>query len=145
MSHVGIFWFVPSDEPGTSTLVADMTPIAEAPDYAGFKTHDRGHSEYWSGLAYQGAAALRRQGLPHLIVTVEYETYPRGRIVFDPSRQHYMIYADRGLHKRAFIAAILQRFGIEKGSYTVLGDLHYSRSRPVPAPAPRAVGPLTRR
>lgn len=136
MSHVGIFWFVPSDEPGTSTLVADMTPIAEAPDYAGFKTHDRGHSEYWSRLARQGAARLRQQRLPQLIATVEYEIYPRGRIVFDPARQHYTIYADRRLHKRAFIVAILQRFGIGKGSYTVLGDLHYSRSRPVHSPKP---------
>jgi hypothetical protein len=50
-----------------------MTPVADAPDYGDLKTHDRGHHEYWSGLARLGDTRLRQLGLPTLIATAPYE------------------------------------------------------------------------
>lgn len=136
MSNVGIFWFVPANIHDLSALVTDMTPIAEASDYAGLKTHDRGHYEYWSSLARLGPRGLRLQGLPRVIATAEYETYPRGRIVYDPSRAHFTIYADRQLHKPTYIAWITALFDIPDGGYSVEGDQHYARSLPVGPPKP---------
>lgn len=134
MSNVGIFWFVPSNIATTSTMVYDLTPIAEASDYAGFLTHDRGHHEYWESLTRLGPRRLRANGDPTIIASAEYEAYPRGRVVYDPSRQHFTIYADRRLHGQAFIDVILLWFDIPAGSYSVQGDQHYTNSLPVRAP-----------
>jgi hypothetical protein len=135
MSAVGIFWFVPSDIPGTSTILADMTPLAEASEYAGLKTHDRGHYEFWSELAESGSSGLRAQGLPEIIATTEYETFPRGRIVYDPGRQLFTIYADRRLHKSEFLRAVQAAFGISPREYRLMADQHYAKSKSIPPPS----------
>ncbi|AYJ86899.1 hypothetical protein D3Y57_14320 [Sphingomonas paeninsulae] len=134
MSNVGIFWFVPSNVPLTSTMIYDLTPIAEASGYAGLKTHDRGHYEYWSSLASLGSNKLRGRGEPTIIARSEYEAYPRGRVVYDPSRQHFIIYADRRLHGQEFIDVILLWFDIPAGRFSVKGDQHYANTLPVRLP-----------
>ena len=134
MSFVGIFWFVPSDEPGFSTIVIDATPIDTASDYAGLKTHEGGHYEFWSGLARLGTRGLQATGLPTIIAEEEYETYPRGRVVFEPLAQRFRIYADARLHSRAFITAVCLEFGIRYEQAPVFRDPHYARSKPIGPP-----------
>lgn len=136
MSFVGIFWFVPSDEPGFSTIVIDATPLDKASEYAGLKTHDRGHYEFWSALARLGTRGLQARGLPVIIAEEEYETYPRGRVVFDPLAKRFRIYADARLHSRVFMAAICLKFGIKGTDVQVLRDAHYAKSKPVGRPHP---------
>jgi hypothetical protein len=135
MSNVGIFWFVPARIFDRSAIVTDMTPIGEASDYAGLKTHDRGHFEYWSSLAALGVRELRERRLPTVIAFTEYETYPRGRIVYYPSREQFTIYADRQLHKRVFIDAVVSAFDLPAGCYSIESDPHYARSEKIGPPA----------
>jgi len=134
MSHVGIFWFVPSNMPGTSTLVADVTSIGLAPVRERLKTPTRSHAAYWSTLAQQSAKILRAHGLPRIIATSAYNTYPRGHVVFDPIQQHYTIYADPHLHREDFIAEIAFYFGISEGRFSVQSDPDYAGNLSVPPP-----------
>ncbi len=135
MSSVGIFWFVP-DGADLSTIVIDATPLDKASDYAGLKTHERGHYEFWSGLAQLGTRGLEARGLPAIIADEEYETYPRGRVIFDPQAKCFRIYADARLHSRPYIAAICLKFGIKEADVQVFRDAHYAKSKPVGRPRP---------
>jgi hypothetical protein len=47
----------------------------------------------------------------------EYEDWPRGRIVFDRSRQLYILYADRKLLTPAMLARIETQFSFAGGTH----------------------------
>ena len=81
---VGIFWFV-GDE-----LVAVACELTNAVPYGDCLTYDGGHAEHWEAWQKAGASSLRASGLPERIATSEYEEYPRGRIVKEPTGSFYM-------------------------------------------------------
>lgn len=124
---VGIFWFI-SDTDGGPTLLADKTPIDAAEPYGECLTHPTGHAEFWDALARLGAAALKARGLPTAPALHEYEEFPRGRIVYWPEDQRFVIYADKRLHHRQLVSQIVAEFGIPTGAYSVQGDPHYRRT-----------------
>ena len=55
----------------------------------------------------------------------EYEDWPRGRIVFDRSRDLFIIYADRKLLTPAMIARIEAQFHLPVDRTEVESDWHY--------------------
>ena len=55
----------------------------------------------------------------------EYEDWPRGRIVFDRSRDLFIIYADRKLLTPATIARIETHFHLPAERTEVQSDWHY--------------------
>ena len=55
----------------------------------------------------------------------EYEDWPRGRIVFDRSRDLYILYADRKLLTPATLARITTQFHLPPQRPEVQSDLHY--------------------
>ena len=75
-----------------------------------------------------------------LVRSYEYEAWPRGRIVFDRSRDLFIRYADRKLITPATIARIAIQFHLPAERTEVQTDLHYqSPETPnVPSTAPSA-------
>jgi len=81
--EVGIFWVVDSKP------VIDGTPLNEAEDYGGFKTHARSHDQMWS--------VFRRNNI--VPRDLEYDEVPRGRVVYDIKTRTFTFYADRCILK----------------------------------------------
>jgi hypothetical protein len=128
---VGIF-FVVETAPGEAQLLAAGCSLEAAEPYGDFLTFPDGHYEVWSGWrnARDSSSALRV-----VVRTYEYEDWPRGRIVFDRSKGHFILYADRKLMRPATIARIQKRFSIPAEQTMVETDFHY-QSRESPRPLP---------
>ena len=62
-----------------------------------------------------------------------YEDWTRGRIVFDQSKDRFVLYADRKLMLPATTARIQKQFSISAEQTTVETDLHYQSSE-MPGP-----------
>ncbi len=124
---VGIFWGIPEPTRGMA-LLADKTPIDQGELYGECITHPNGHYEFWEGLTQLGASALTNRGLPTAPVWHEYEDFPRGRIVYWPKEKRFVIYADKRLQTKTFIAQLVEEFGIPNDSYAVRSDPHYRHS-----------------
>lgn len=120
---VGIFWGVP--DAGHTVLVTDRTSLAEAEVYGDSLTHPRGHYEVWEGWRRLGATTLRRRGLPPAIAAYEYETFPRGRIVYMRPQALFTLYADRRLQRPETVAELVQLFGLTGQRHVVRSDAHY--------------------
>jgi hypothetical protein len=59
------------------------------------------------------------------------KTWPRGRIVFDRSRDVFMLYADRKLLTPAMIARIETKFQLPEERTEIQTDFHY-QSKEIP-------------
>lgn len=125
---VGIFWGCRAQD-GSLLLLADKTPVDQAEDYGDCRTHAIGHAEVWDGLARLGAAGLEKRGLPTTPAWHQYETVPRGRVVYWPQADWFVIYADRRLQGTTFMAQIVAEFGIPPGQHEVKSDPHYRAVR----------------
>jgi hypothetical protein len=89
--HIGIFWLVQTPT-GEARLLTAGRPLDEAEAYGDCLTYSPGHYKAW--------AQWRRDrtldpALRALVRAYEYEDWPRGRIVFDRSRDLFILYADR--------------------------------------------------
>jgi hypothetical protein len=60
-----------------------------------------------------------------LVRSYEYEDWPRGRIVFDQSRDLFIVYADRKLLTPATIARIKAQFHLPTERTEIQNDGHY--------------------
>ena len=121
---VGIFWGVTEQGRGL-ILLADKTPVDQAESYGDCITHSKGHYEYWNELSWLGAAGLTRVGLPTAPAWYEYEDFPRGRIVYWPKTNRFVIYADHRLQTASIIARIVAMYDIPAGCYDIRSDSHY--------------------
>lgn len=121
---VGIFWGI-RDEARTLSLLVDKTPIDQAEEYGECITHPNGHYEFWESLAQLGAPALASRGLSTAPAWHDYEDFPRGRVVYWPQKQRFVIYADKRLQTRCFIERLVAEFGIPDDSYALRSDPHY--------------------
>jgi hypothetical protein len=126
---VGIFWAVETG-PGEARLLTAGCSLESAEPYGDFLTFPDGHYEVWARwrIAKESAPVLRV-----VATTFEYEDWPRGRIVFERSKGHFIIYADRKLMRPETIAQIQKRFSISTEQMTVQTDFHYQSNR---APGP---------
>ena len=64
-----------------------------------------------------------------IVQAYEYEDWPRGRIVFDRTRDLFILYADRKLLTPATIARIATQFHLPADRTEVKSDRHYSEHR----------------
>lgn len=120
---IGIFWRV--KQPSGSKLVSHVVSLEEADDYGDFLTHPSGHYEVWESWKREGVMGIRKMGLPTEIFSTEYEAHPRGRVVFNQTKNLFTIYADKRLQSRDVILEIAKMFGIEKRKYVIKSDSHY--------------------
>lgn len=121
---VGIFWLAPGDD-GRPQLVLQRTPLNEGEQYGDCVGHSTGHYEAWTSWQRLGAAGLRRLDLPQSILTSEYETHPRGRIVYSTPEQAFWVYADRRLQSARTVRLIRSSFGLDDHHTCVRSDAHY--------------------
>jgi hypothetical protein len=132
---VGLFWVV--EEAGSPAVITLAVPCAQAALYGDMLTIDDGHLDCWTQLARRGAPALRAAGRPTAPVWSDYDEWPRGRVLYDCEAQHFVIRADRQLHRPALLSLLAASFGIEMTGTTVFPDEHYRSVRSVSLPQPR--------
>lgn len=90
---VGIFWRV------NGVLVIDRSTLDEAEPYGDCLGHAAGHYERWQEWLALGTARLTANGYPNLILSSEYDQWPRGRIIYETPTQRFVLYADRRLQQ----------------------------------------------
>lgn len=129
---VGPFWVV--EHQGKAALLALVVPLAEADPYGDMLGVDTGHDQYWSGLARRGARALHEAGIPTAPVWSEYDEWPRGRVLYDRVEGKFVVRTDLQLHHPAFLQLVIERFGLDLATTSVLSDDHYRSVRRVPLP-----------
>jgi len=119
--HVGIFWLAQTSN-GETHLLAAGCPLDQAETYGDCLTYGPGHYETW---AHWRRDRTVDRALRALVRSYEYEDWPRGRIVFDRSRDQFILYADRKLLTPAMIARIKKQFHLPAERTEVQSDLHY--------------------
>jgi hypothetical protein len=82
--HVGIFWLMQTPN-GETKLLAAGYPLDQAEPYGDCLTYSPGHYKTWA--QWRRDRTLDPACAP----------WPRGRIVFDRSRDLFVLYADRKL------------------------------------------------
>jgi hypothetical protein len=119
--QVGIFWLVQTTEAEPRLLTAGC-PLDQAKPYGDCLTYGPGHYENWAHWRRDRTvdAAFRA-----LVRSYEYEDWPRGRIVFDRSRDVFIIYTDRKLMAPEMIAHIATQFHLPMERTEVTSDWHY--------------------
>ena len=118
---VGIFWLVETSAGTTQWLTAGCSLQAAEP-YGDFLTFADGHYQVWE--RWRQTKDLD-DALRALVRSFEYEEWPRGRIVYDRSKNRFTLYADAKLMRPETIARIEGRFSIPPEQTTVETDFHY--------------------
>lgn len=121
---VGIFWRASNDD-GGFRLLTDSAPLQDAEPYGDCLTHPRGHHEVWERWRSSRTVKAGSLAIPRWVVENEYETFPRGRIVFHRPSETFWIYADRRLQRPEIIAEIRAAFDLEDVRSEVRSDAHY--------------------
>jgi hypothetical protein len=119
--QVAIFWLVQATE-GEARLLAAGCPLDQAEPYGNCLTYGRGRYETWTHWRRDRTV---EPALRALVRSYEYEDWPRGRIVFDQSRDLFTIYADRELLTPATIARLETQFQLPVERTEIQSDLHY--------------------
>jgi hypothetical protein len=132
LTIVEIFWFVSAVR--RSGIAADKRNVAILGNYAGLSTRNGGMTIIGVLLDDCGALGLPQRGLSEIMAQVLYETFPRGRIVYDPSADIYRTFGHRRLHHSTFGKATLCAFELPGDRCALWADQHYARSLPVPSP-----------
>jgi hypothetical protein len=119
--YVGIFWLVQTSN-GEARLLTAGCPLDQAEPYGDCLTYGPGHYETWAQWRRDRTvdAALRT-----LVRSSEYEDRLRGRIVFDRSRDLFILYADRKLLTPETITRIATQFHLPAERTEVQTDWHY--------------------
>jgi hypothetical protein len=119
--HVGIFWVAQTSNDEARLLSAGCS-LDRAEPYGDCLTYGPGHYETWAQWRRDRTVdpALRA-----LVRSYEYEDWPRGRIVFDRSRDLFIIYADRKLLTPVMIARLETQFLLPTERTEIHSDLHY--------------------
>ena len=119
--HVGIFWLVQASN-GEVRLLAAGCPLEQAEPYGDCLTYGSGHYETW---AHWRRDRTMDPALRAIVRSSEYEDWPRGRIVFDRSRDLFVLYADLKLLTPATIARIATQFHLPAERTELQSDWHY--------------------
>jgi hypothetical protein len=115
MPSVGIFFFV------DSVIVLDQVPVERGEPY-GNAVQYGGHYEFWERL--RPKTRMERK-----FKTRAYDAFPRGRVVYFPSKNKYVIYYDECLGLSVELKAVTQKFELEGRDITFAKDEHYKCSK----------------
>ena len=108
--QVGILWLVDGN------LVIDSTALTMAEDYGTFKVHPGNHCSVWEKLQ-QGRAVP---------ADVEYEEFPRGRVMYDTTARRFSLLADRCILKnKGVVRNIISKMNLPSKNTDVGADSHY--------------------
>jgi hypothetical protein len=112
----GVFWFIPSDQ--GPKIVADGSTLREAEDYGKMKTHRRDHYEVWEIIKNHFT----------IVAEDEYDTWPRGRIVYNKTTEVFTVYAGPQLAGPQFQRAILNAFRLPPDTKFARDEHAHSRA-----------------
>lgn len=108
MIKVGIFWAVPDKEGGQTIIkISKACDLSEA-DGLGFINYRYSHFEIWD--------YVRKKR------TNDCYKYPRGRVIYDGTKNMHLIYADKCISEQS-IEEVIEAFEIE--NFELRGDEHY--------------------
>jgi hypothetical protein len=107
---------------GEARLLATGCPLDQAESYGECLTYGPGHYETW---AHWRRDRTVDPTLCAIVCSYAYEDWPRGRIVFDRSRDLFVLYADRKLMTPATIARIETQFHLPEERTEIQSDFHY--------------------
>ena len=107
---------------GEVKLLTASCPLDQAEPYGDCLTYGPGHYETW---AQWRRDRTTKPALRAIVRSYEYEDWPRGRIVFDRSRDLFVLYADRKLLTPAMIGCIQTQFHLPGDRTEVTSDIHY--------------------
>jgi hypothetical protein len=108
-ARVGIFWLL------NGKPLIDSTPLSKAEHYGDSLGHPTGHLDHWTLLQRTGAVPPE----------VEYEEFPRGRVMYHPASEEFTILADRCiLDREELIAQIKDALHLPKNT-RLDTDPHY--------------------
>jgi hypothetical protein len=124
---LGIFWSI-TDPHGRTHLLAHPCALADAEPYGDCLTCAAAHYETWEAWRRGQLKPPLKPPLALLapiIARDEYEHWPRGRIVYEPTPDRFVIYADRQLLTPPWLAQIMSFFHLPPERTIVRSDLHY--------------------
>jgi hypothetical protein len=138
---VGVLWFVALD--GRTHLLTRALPLDQAEPYDDALTLPDGHYETWeewrSRTHYETWEEWRSRTLPlpypalhPVIATTEYDSWPRGRVVYQRTPDRFVVYADRQLLGPARLARIHVAFGLTPDRTIARTDPHYRYATRLP-------------
>jgi hypothetical protein len=108
--RVGIFWLV------DGKLVMDCTALSMSENCSAFKVHPGDHCLVWEKLQRSGAVPA----------DVEYEEYPRGRVMYDTKARRFSLLADRCILKnKRVIRDIISKMKLPSKNTDMGTDSHY--------------------
>lgn len=111
-SKVGAFFMVNGD------ILSNDIDVRDGDEYGNFVNYSS-HWDLWRA-AQKYYPELRK---------IEYDTFPRGRVVFDKVNNKYIIYLDPKLNNPIDIEIITIQYNLKNGSYIVNDkDEHYQSS-----------------
>jgi hypothetical protein len=126
---VGIFWFLFAE--GAVHLLTRGCPLPNAEPYGDCLTFAEGHYETWTAWQRRTAVHLPIEAVRGVISATEYESWPRGRIVYEMPATRFVIYADKQLLSVARLTLVRTAFGLPAGT-TAASDAHYSGATRLP-------------
>lgn len=108
-SRVGVFYYV------LKNVLSDDVPVRDGDPYGDFVNYSS-HWDLWKELQKTYKSFQR----------MEYNTFPRGRVVFNKKSYKYIIYLDKKLNTPEIISKIVEQYKLSSGSYIVNDeDEHY--------------------
>lgn len=126
---LGIFWAV-TDPHGQTHLLAHPCALADGEAYGDCVTSPAAHYDTWEAWR-RGRPKPPLPLLAPIIARDEYEDWPRGRIVYEPASDRFVIYADRQLLTPLWLAQIKARFRLPPERTAGRSDLHYRSTRAI--------------
>lgn len=116
-SKVGAFFIVNGD------ILSNEVDVRDGESYGDFVNYSS-HWDLWRA-AQRYYPALKN---------IEYDTFPRGRVVYNSKTRKYIIYIDPKLNNEIDIDLIADRFDLRAGSYVIDdSDEHYQSSSNPPS------------
>ena len=110
---VGIFWLI------EDRLVLDTSLLNIAEPYGECLTHGKSHIDYWT----------EQQGLATVPQDIEYEEYPRGRVVYNTRAEKFYLLADRCILKDKSQVTKIKKAMHLPSNTTIDTDPHYRCSQ----------------
>lgn len=126
-SFVGIFWAL--QEKGRAvTLLEHRCALRKAEPYGDMLTCRHSHYRVWERWRRNPRPA--RPDLASLIVTSEYEEWPRGRIVYHAPGKRFILYGDAQILRRPdILTTIHDSFRLPADRTDTKPDGHYLSAR----------------
>lgn len=112
-SFVGIFYII------NNILFSEKTEIKKAIKYGNNLTHEGSHDKFWN----------KRLVKLEISKKVEFDYYPRGRVIYDLKEKVFKIFIDKCINNTKIIGKINRDFNLGENIGIYDNDEHYVCSK----------------